>query len=104
MPVDAVYPWLLTRVLFVAHAASGATRIRHSLRPLMIEGGSLEQLGQIVPRERGLLSPSAVMLRASGASSTPRLLDFNIGVSGILDRPVKPGDDVGESGGAGESN
>jgi hypothetical protein len=32
----AVYPWLLTRVLLVAHAASGATRIRHSLRPLLI--------------------------------------------------------------------
>src|SRR5713101_6645161 len=36
MPVDAVYLWLLTRVLFVAHAASGATRIRHSLRPLYL--------------------------------------------------------------------
>ena len=33
MPAVAVYPWLLTRVLFAAHAASGATRIRHSLRP-----------------------------------------------------------------------
>src|SRR6266852_3161759 len=38
MPGDAVYPWLLTRVLFVAHAASGATRIRHSLRPLFFRG------------------------------------------------------------------
>ena len=38
MPADAVYPWLLTRVLFVAHAASGATRIRHSLRPLYRRG------------------------------------------------------------------
>src|SRR6266705_3195545 len=38
MPVVAVYPWLLTRVLFAAHAASGATRIRHSLRPLSIRG------------------------------------------------------------------
>jgi hypothetical protein len=36
MPVDAVYLWLLTRVLFAAHAATGATRIRHSLRPLLI--------------------------------------------------------------------
>src|SRR5260370_44486 len=40
MPAVAVYPWLLTPVLFAAQAASGATRIRHSLRPLMIEGGS----------------------------------------------------------------
>jgi hypothetical protein len=39
MPVVAVYPWLLTRVLFVAHTASGATRIRHSPRPLH-SGGS----------------------------------------------------------------
>ena len=38
MPVVAVYPWLLTRVLFAAHAASGATRIRHSLRPLFARG------------------------------------------------------------------
>ena len=38
MPADAVYLWLLTRVLFVAHAASGATRIRHSLRPLHLRG------------------------------------------------------------------
>jgi hypothetical protein len=36
MPVVAVYPWLLTPVLFAAQAASGATRIRHSLRPLLI--------------------------------------------------------------------
>jgi hypothetical protein len=36
MPAVAVYPWLLTRVLFAAHAASGATRIRHSLRPLLL--------------------------------------------------------------------
>jgi len=38
MPAVAVYPWLLTRVLFAAHAASGATRIRHSLRPLFARG------------------------------------------------------------------
>jgi hypothetical protein len=29
-----------------------------------------------------------------GASSTPRLLGSNSGVSGILGRPVKPGDDT----------
>jgi len=28
MPVDAVYPWLLTPVLFSAQAAMGASRIR----------------------------------------------------------------------------
>src|SRR5713101_2936669 len=56
MPVDAVYLWLLTRVLFVAHAATGATRIRHSLRPLGFEGGPFEKLGHLVPRERGCMS------------------------------------------------
>jgi hypothetical protein len=33
------------------------------------------------------------MPRESGASSTPRLLDSITGFSGILGRPVKPGDD-----------
>src|SRR5882762_8499280 len=46
MPAVAVYPWLLTPVLFAAQAATGATRIRHSLRPLQFEGGSLDKLGQ----------------------------------------------------------
>src|ERR1700704_1292388 len=41
MPVDAVYPWLLTPVLFSAQAATGATRIRHSLRPLLWRAGLL---------------------------------------------------------------
>jgi hypothetical protein len=41
---------------------------------------------------------SAVMLRACGASSTPRLLGSSTSVSGILDRPVKPDDDSGERG------
>jgi hypothetical protein len=63
MPAVAVYPWLLTRVLFAAHAASGATRIRHSLRPCSHEGGSLQKLGRLAPRECGLLSPSAVIPR-----------------------------------------
>jgi hypothetical protein len=52
MPADAVYPWLLTRVLFYAHAASGATRIRHSLRPLSdLRAVRFQQLGHFVPRE-----------------------------------------------------
>jgi len=34
------------------------------------------------------------MLRESGASSTLRLLGSGTTVSGILDRPVKPGDDI----------
>jgi len=73
MPAVAVYPWLLTRVLFAAHAASGATRIRHSLRPLMISRAArFQQLGHFVPRERELTSPILVMPREGGASNTPR--------------------------------
>jgi hypothetical protein len=34
------------------------------------------------------------MRRACGASSTPRPIGTSTDVSGILDRPVKPGDDV----------
>ena len=36
---------------------------------------------------------SSVMPREGGASSNLRPLDSNSDVSGILDRPVKPGDD-----------
>src|SRR6266436_3471275 len=58
MPAVAVYPWLLTRVLVAAHAASGATRIRHSLRPLMISRAvRFQQLGHFVPRECGCMFP-----------------------------------------------
>jgi len=34
------------------------------------------------------------MLRESGASSIPEASRMNADVSGILERPVKPGDDV----------
>jgi hypothetical protein len=39
------------------------------------------------------LLAETVILRESGVSSTLRLLGFIINVSGILGRPVKPGDD-----------
>jgi len=34
------------------------------------------------------------MPREGGASSAPRLLGSSIAASGILDRPVEPGDDT----------
>jgi hypothetical protein len=46
MPVDAAYLWLLTRVLFFAHAAAGALRTRHSLRPLASRGWFAQHLGR----------------------------------------------------------
>src|SRR5882724_8068055 len=75
MPVDAVYLWLLTRVLFVAHAASGATRIRHSLRPLLISRAvRFQQLGRIAPRERRFVSAlfARPILRDARLRRTPQ--------------------------------
>jgi hypothetical protein len=54
---------------------------------------------QISPQGEGEpQGEKAVIPRTCGVSSTPRLLDSITGVSGILDRPVKPGDDTGECG------
>src|SRR5690348_13491010 len=36
----------------------------------------------------------AVVPREGGGPSTPRPLGSNVDVSGVLDRPVKPGDDI----------
>src|SRR6266852_212023 len=74
MPAVAVYPWLLTRVLFAAHAASGATRIRHSLRPLMISRAArFQQLGHFVPRDRRLVSAIMPWPILRDAAKTPLL-------------------------------
>src|SRR5258708_30254343 len=96
MPVDAVYLWLLTRVLFVAHAASGATRIRHSLRPLGFVRVNRCTNSDALRRENiaSRLSPLSCPA-SSGASSTPRPLGLSTAASGILDRPVIP-DRVGD--------
>src|SRR5437870_10039523 len=68
MPVDAVYLWLLTRVLFfVAHAASGATRIRHSLRPLVLrDTRSRITRARCAARMRAHVSTRAVIARTNG--------------------------------------
>src|SRR6266550_1991226 len=51
----------------------------------------------VIPRHRVSLSASP-MTGSSGVFSTLRLLDSIAAVSGILDRPVKPGDDGREYG------
>ncbi len=69
--------------------------VEHSNHPCFVgwEKGALAPRPQaVIPRHR--VSPSASpMTGSSGVSSTPRLLDSITGVSGILGRPVKPGDD-----------
>jgi hypothetical protein len=60
--------------------------------------------GEIAPRECGLVPFFSVMPRHRvGANAPPgdrlqRLLRLSTSASGILDRPVKPGEDAGESG------
>jgi hypothetical protein len=71
---------------------------RHSLRPLFFEGPVDEQLGRIVSRERRRVSLHSSCPASSGASSTPRPLGSSNDVSGIVDRPVRPGEGDGESG------
>jgi len=80
----------------LAHETAGAACTRSSLRPLPLTRAKVQAtLGHIMPRECGVISP-VVIARESGRSSTPRLVGSSSGVSGILDRPVKPGDDIGE--------
>jgi len=46
----------LVCLFFITHEAAGASRARHSLRPLIFwADGSLQKLGRIAPRERGVL-------------------------------------------------
>jgi hypothetical protein len=94
MPAVAVYPWLLTPVL-LAQAASGATRIRHSLRPLrFFEGGLLNNSDACVPRERKVMSLSAVMLRRKRGIQYTTASRLNHDRLCNTGRPVEPGDDI----------
>jgi len=48
-----------------AHETAGAARIRHSLRPLNFRGrNDLQNFGQIMPRECGLMFPRHPEVRA----------------------------------------
>jgi hypothetical protein len=44
--------WLLTRVLFVAHAAAGASDTRLSLRPLPFEGQNIRKTSDAIRAAR----------------------------------------------------
>ena len=57
------------------------------------EGGSDEKLGRNAPRECEPASPPLPCPALSGAPSIPETFVLEREVSGILDRPVKPGDD-----------
>ena len=48
----------------------------------------------IAPREGVFTFPLLSCPGLTGASSIPETCDVNTAASGILDRPVKPGDDI----------
>jgi hypothetical protein len=49
------------RVYYTTRAAAGASGARHSLRPLIAEGGNFKaKLGCIAPRECGIVSHSSL--------------------------------------------
>jgi hypothetical protein len=87
----AAYLWLLTRVLStLAHAAAGATRTRHSLRPLISSRANRSGITRADScRGNADLYLSAVMPRESGASSIPEASRISMSVSGILHRPIQ---------------
>src|ERR1700754_4195226 len=66
---------------------------RHSLRPLFSEGAMIgkTRANPAAGRLPHILPPSCPGL--TGASSIPQASRFSTTASGMLDRPVKPGDD-----------
>jgi hypothetical protein len=89
-------------VLFIfAREAAGAQNTRLSLRPLLFGGNVWQDSGASMPRECEVVSDkyeratfSAVIARESGRSSIPETLVMESSRRGVLDRPIKPGDDV----------
>jgi hypothetical protein len=73
-----------------------AKRIAAAVRPNIGIGGYGSRIGVRFAHLSGTteMRPEAVIVRLDRTIRTPRLLDSIIGVSGILDRPVKPGDDM----------
>src|SRR6476659_2080653 len=59
--------------------AAGALGARHSLRPLFSEAPTFSQnLGQIMPRDRGVISQQPPSLRGAKRRSNPHLLRGNM--------------------------
>jgi hypothetical protein len=61
---------------------------------LLSEGYYLARLGQIVPREYVVTSSQLSCAGVTGASGIPEASPLITAVSGILDRPIEPGDDI----------
>ncbi len=96
MPVDAVYLWLLTRVLFCCTRGLGCNA--HPAFPapsLFSRVVCFQHLGHVMPRERGLVSAVLLAADPSRRRATARLLDEVVAREA---RQFKPGDDIGERG------
>ena len=96
MPVDAVYLWLLTRVLFCCTRGLGCNA--HPAFPapsLFSRVVCFQHLGHVMPRERGLVSAVLLAAGPSRRRATARLLDEVVAREA---RQFKPGDDIGERG------
>src|SRR5689334_20131815 len=97
MPVVPAEPVLLACAMCILFCTQGS-RVRPASgvpRALFASRASLDaEPGQIVPRECGVTSPPLSLPGSTGQSSTPRLLRSSRADAGILDRPVKPGDDI----------
>jgi hypothetical protein len=75
-----------------AHETAGAVGTRLSLRPLFSKrDNEFAKLG----RNRAAITPSLVIVREGGRSSIPETPVTESRSRGVLDRPVKPGDDAG---------
>jgi hypothetical protein len=62
----------------------------------MTHNSGVSRCENVKPRlGRVRVKPSVVIARESGRSSTPRPSGSSTAVSGILGRPVEPGDDSG---------
>ena len=95
MSVVSAEPVVTAACVSCCRRAMGEASTRHSLRPSEFRGAmSMHNSGKIVPRECSLMSSPLSCPGLTGASSKPRLLGSISDVSGILDRPVEPGDDV----------
>jgi hypothetical protein len=92
MPVDPAEPVVTAACVFCCRRAMGEAITRHSPRPLDLGGSWYSKLGQILSRGRGLTSPLSCSAKA-GHPVFQRLLDPSTNASGMLDRPIKSGDD-----------
>src|SRR6478672_12255264 len=89
---SSLAPPAMTVTIF-AHPATGC-RASHFKQPTVYRHGlaiSLRLCSSL--RAQAAAPPSTVIPRASGVSSTPRPFGSITDASGILGRPVKPGDD-----------